>query len=434
MGKQAASEVRDTIGFVDDADLQRYVSRVGLEEAKASERPDLPWEFHVVDDPAVNAFALPGGFIYVTRGLMNLMTSEAQLAGVLGHEIGHVTARDSVNQVSKQQLAQLGLGLGSILVPQTRPFGSLLGAGLDLLMLKYSRDDEREADALGFEYMRKQGYDVAAMADVFAALGRESAQQESGGLPGWLATHPASGERVQAAEQRATALGQQQNPRVGRNEFLRQIDNLVYGPDPREGFFRDAVFYHPKLKFRLDLPAGWKTNNARTAVVAVSPHEDAAMQLTLTADRTISVARERFVVQPGLEPGFPHERTIHGQRALLTEFRASTEQGVIHGLAGWIAYKGRVYQIIGYAPLANYGSYGSAFGRTIESFAPLQDRTILSIQPKRMDVVNLDESLRLTTFADRYDSAVPVEELAIINQVDSGRDTLPAGLAKRIVR
>ena len=118
MGREAAAGVGQTLGFVDDPELQGYVRQIGLRQAAASERPNLPWEFHVVDDPSPNAFALPGGFIYVTRGMLNLMTSEAELAGVLGHEIGHVTARHSVNQLSQQQLAQLGLGLGGILFPK----------------------------------------------------------------------------------------------------------------------------------------------------------------------------------------------------------------------------------------------------------------------------------------------------------------------------
>jgi predicted Zn-dependent protease len=144
MGREAAAEIQTALGLVDDTSLQSYVQRIGRQEAAISERPNLPWQFHVVDDPTPNAFALPGGFIYVTRGMMALMTSEAELAGVLGHEIGHVTARDTVNQLSKQQVAQLGFGLGSIFVPEMQQFGSLAGAGLNLLFLKYGRDDERE--------------------------------------------------------------------------------------------------------------------------------------------------------------------------------------------------------------------------------------------------------------------------------------------------
>ncbi len=175
LGQEAAQDVRQSIGLVDNQALQSYVSRVGTNLASGSERPKLPWAFAVVDDPTPNAFALPGGFIFVTRGLMTLLDSEAELATVLGHEIGHVTARHSVSMISRQQLAQLGLGLGGALFPDLQPATQALGTGMQLLFLRYGRDAERQADQLGFRYARSDGYDASEMADVFAALGRASA-------------------------------------------------------------------------------------------------------------------------------------------------------------------------------------------------------------------------------------------------------------------
>ena len=202
MGKQAAQEVRQTLGLVDDGALQAYVQRVGRQLAAASERPDLPWGFHVVDDPTPNAFALPGGFIYITRGMMNLLTSEAELASILGHEIAHVTARHAVNQISKQQLTQLSLGLGGIFFPTVQELSPLIGTGLNLLFLKYSRDDERQADEIGFGYVLEEGYRASEFADVFATLQRAGDELASA-LPSWLSTHPAPEERVETAEARA---------------------------------------------------------------------------------------------------------------------------------------------------------------------------------------------------------------------------------------
>ena len=153
MGREGAAQVEAQIGLVDDAALQQYVQRIGKALASKSERPNLPWNFGVVNDPTPNAFALPGGFIYVTRGLLPLMQNEAELATVIGHEIGHVTAKHSVTQMSNAQLAQIGLGIGSILAPAVADrVGGLAGAGLQLLFLKYGRDDERQADELGFNY------------------------------------------------------------------------------------------------------------------------------------------------------------------------------------------------------------------------------------------------------------------------------------------
>src|SRR5690606_26348731 len=170
IGGEAAGQVAQQIGLVEHEALQRYVEDVGRRLAAVSERPDLPWQFRVVDDPTPNAFALPGGYIFVTRGLATLLTTEAQLAAVLGHEIGHVTARHSVAQMSRAQLAQLGLGLGMVLSPDIAQLGDLLGSGLQLLFLKYGRDDERQSDELGFRYMLETGYDVEQVDDVFRAL------------------------------------------------------------------------------------------------------------------------------------------------------------------------------------------------------------------------------------------------------------------------
>src|SRR5215212_8311416 len=172
MGKQAAQDVAQTIGLYNDPKLEAYVAGIGKRMAAASERPNLPWEFHVVDDASVNAFALPGGFIYVTRGLLATITNEAELATVVGHEIGHVTNRHSVQQISKAQVAQLGLGLGSILSPQVAQVAGVASQGLQLLFLKYSRDYENQADMAGFRYALNQNWDVREMSDMFETLDR----------------------------------------------------------------------------------------------------------------------------------------------------------------------------------------------------------------------------------------------------------------------
>src|SRR5690349_2221528 len=160
MGKQASQEVAQTMGLYNDPKAQAYVADLGKRLAANTERPNLPWEFHIVEDASVNAFALPGGFIYVTRGLMTAINDEAELATVVGHEIGHVTNRHSVQQISKAQVAQLGLGLGSILSSDIARVAGAASAGLQLLFLKYSRDAESQADKAGFRYALGQNYDV----------------------------------------------------------------------------------------------------------------------------------------------------------------------------------------------------------------------------------------------------------------------------------
>lgn len=296
MGQEYAAEVERSIGLVPDSALQQYVRGVGLRLAAKSERPNLPWRFGVIDDPTPNAFALPGGPVYITRGLMALLDSEAELASVLGHEIGHITARHSVTQMSRSQLSQLGLGLGMILVPEMQPFGNALGAGLQLLSLKYGRDDERQSDQLGFRYALAENYDVREMDDVFTSLARVGEREGQGSLPSWLSTHPAPQERIEEIGQRLAQTQLPPSPKLGRTELLNHIDGLVYGENPRQGFFRENLFLHPDLRFQLRFPDGWKTQNATEAVVAVSPRQDAIIQLSF-ADGDASTAARQFFAQ-----------------------------------------------------------------------------------------------------------------------------------------
>src|SRR5437016_3363470 len=179
MGRDYDQQVAASIGLYADTAWQRWIQQFGARLAASSERPNLPWTFHVVDDPVVNAFALPGGYIYVTRGILAHLNSEAELAGVVGHEIGHVTARHSVSQLSKQQLAQIGLAVGTIASPDFERFAGLASAGPGVLFLKYSRDAERQADDLGLRYMRRVNYDPREMPHVFEMLTRVSPAKDA---------------------------------------------------------------------------------------------------------------------------------------------------------------------------------------------------------------------------------------------------------------
>ncbi|HEX2091151.1 MAG TPA: M48 family metalloprotease [Longimicrobiaceae bacterium] len=434
MGAQAAQEVQQTIGLVDDAALQQYVHGIGTRLAARSERPSLPWTFRVVDDPTPNAFALPGGYIFVTRGLLGLMEDEAELSSVLGHEIGHVTARHQVTQISRAQLAQLGLGIGSILVPELQQFGEVAGLGMNLLFLKYGRDAENQADDLGFRYALTEGYDVREMAEVFAALQRVGEREGRSPLPSWLQTHPNPGERIRRTGERVAALNRPlQGLRVGEAEYLGRIDGLVYGENPRNGFFRGGVFLHPDLRFRLDFPQGWRTQNLPQAVVAVSPQQDAMIQLTL-GQGSPDAAAQRFFSRQGLQPGQAGRETVNGLPAVVGYFRAQTQQGVVDGVAAFVSHAGRTYEIVAFTPTGRFAPYDRLFRQTLGSFGPLTDPQALAAQPNRIDVVRLDRAMTLVEFNRRYPSAVPLAELAVINGVEGETSPLPAGsLVKRVV-
>lgn len=426
MGRQAAEEAARSIGLVDDPALQDYVNRLGMQMARASERPELPWSFRVVDDPTPNAFALPGGFIFVTRGLLGMMRNEAELMSVLGHEIGHVTARHSVTLISRAQLAQIGLGVGAILSPTVARLGDLAGGGLSLLFLHYGRDAERQADDLGFRYMLQQGYDARQMINVFAALQRAGEAAGQSPLPSWLATHPYPQERIQRIQQHLTQLQQPlDQARVGTDDYLTRLEGLVYGVNPRNGFFRGTQFLHPDLRFRLDFPQGWRTQNLTQAVMAGSPQQDAVMQLTL-ATGTPDQAASRFFNQQGIAGDRVTRQTINGLPAVTGYFQAQTQEGQIGGVAAFIAHENRTYQLLAYTPAQLLGRYDAAFRATVGSFNRLTDPQALAVQPNRITIVRVQQQMTLAEFNQRFPSVVPVEEIALINQLAGATATIPA--------
>ncbi|HEX2189516.1 MAG TPA: M48 family metalloprotease [Longimicrobiaceae bacterium] len=434
MGQQAAQEAAQSLGLVDDDALQAYVQRLGARLAAESERPGLPWAFRVVDDATPNAFALPGGYIFVTRGMLNLMDSEAELAAVLGHEIGHVTARHSVTQITRAQLAQLGLGVGSILFPSAaQQLGGLASGGLQLLFLSHGRDAERQADELGFKYALREGYDVREMDDIFASLQRIGDTQGQSPVPSWASTHPAPEERIRAARARADTVPGVERLALRRAEYLGQIDGLVYGENPRNGFFQDGVFLHPELRFRLQFPQGWQTQNLPQAVLAGSPRQDAVIQLTLAGTGSAEEAAQRFLGQQGIQVGQTFRDRVNGIPVAGSSFQAQTQQGVVAGEVAFLEYGGRVYQLLAYTSASAFGSYDRLFRQVIGTFAPLTDARALAAQPNRLDIVRLDRAMTLSEFNRRYPSVVPIAELALINQVADANASIPAGtLVKRV--
>lgn len=434
MGRQGAAEVAATIGLHPDATLQAYVDRIGQTLAAKTERPQLAWEFHVVDDAAVNAFALPGGFIFVTRGLLTHMTSEAELASVLGHEAGHVAARHSVQQISRQQIASLGLGLGSILSSTIAEYGQVAGAGLGLLFLKYSRDDETQADQLGFRYALADGYDTREMIGVFEMLEQDRLLSGAGRLPAWQTTHPDPESRIEDVQGLIAASTESfGSKKIGRDEFLRRIDSMVYGENPRAGFFQDGLFIHPDLQFVLRFPDAWTTHNGNDAVTGLSPAADALIQLR-GAQGSVTEAAQQFFAQEGVQAGPTSRITIHGNTAITGEFSATTARGeALRGVATFIDYRGATWGITAFTPAGRFGAYRDAFQQALTSFERLTDPAALAVQPMRLRVDRTPRAMSLREFDARSPSSIPLAELAMINGVDVDA-RLPSGQQiKRVV-
>jgi predicted Zn-dependent protease len=425
MGRQADKEVEASFGLYADPKTQAYVARLGASLVAGSERPNLPWTFRVVDDATVNAFALPGGFIYATRGLMTHLNSEAELASVLGHEIGHVTARHSASMISKQQFAMLGLGVGMIVRPELQQFGDLAQAGVGLMFLKFGRDAERQADDLGLRYLGRQGYDPREAVEVFSVLERASQKTGEGRLPSWLSTHPAPEDRAKRL-QAAIAAGNLTGTKVERRAYLDQLDGMAFGENPREGFFVQNTFYHPEMRFSLVYPRGWKAENQRQAVGAVSPNQDAIVVLSLARGTSADQAAQEFFRQQGVRPGGTQRATINGMPAVTGVFEAVSGQTLLAGRVAFIELGGRVLRLLGYTPQSRWSAFDRIFAEVIGSFDKLTDRRYLDVQPRRIEIVPLRESMTVAEFKSRHPTPVSADVLALINGVPAG-GTLPAG-------
>ncbi len=436
MGIEGAKAAEAQMGIYPDSAIQRYVASLGQQIAKVGERPDLPWSFIVVDDPSVNAFALPGGPVFISRGILTYMNSEAQLVSVLGHEAGHVTAKHSVSQMSKQQLLGGLLTVGMIVRPELQQFGGLASQGLGILFLKYSRDDESQADALGFRYMTKIGYDPREMGEMFKTLDRMSGTG-SRGTPEWLSTHPDPGNRVAATTSRIAAAGPTvaNATRVEHDAFLRRIDGMIFGEDPRQGYFQGTTFLHPTLKLRFAFPTGWKTHNSASAVIGASSQGDAQIAFEFAGNGTPSATLSQFLGQQGIRTVGTSTASVNGLSAAVGQFTAATQDGSqLAGYAAFIQMDGTTFRILALTPAQMIQSYDAAFRGTINSFARLTDPAALAVKPMRVRLVTIPRAMTLAQFYSQYPSAVPMEEIALINAKAAG-ESIPAGtLLKQVVQ
>lgn len=417
MGREADAQVIASLGLYPDSALQRYVQELGTRLAQNSERPNLPWTFRVIDDPGVNAFALPGGFIYVTRGLMAHVMNEAQLAAVVGHEIGHVTAQHSVHRMSEQQLTQLGVVAGMMIKPDLQRYGDYVNAGLGLLSLKFSRDDENQADHLGFRYMVRAEKDPREMIEVFDMLNRVTEAGGGSRVPEWLATHPSPTNRGERLQKELDTLSlDPASLAVNQNSYLRLLDGMVFGKNPREGYFQDNRYYHPELEFEFTFPRNWQTANLREGVVAVSENQEAIIQITMTQASSAAEASRVFFEQESVQGERQESTTINGLPTVSARFSAQDGEQALRGRAMFVEMDGNTYQLLGYSSDQLWAGYENVSTDALRSFRRVTDPTILSIQPMRLNIITVDQRVSLEQLARQERSPVLLEGLALINQ------------------
>ena len=433
IGQSSDPEIVQQYGLYDDPELAAYVERVGQDLAAKSERPDLPWTFRVLDDPVINAFALPGGYIYVTRGILGHMGSEAELAAVLGHEIGHVTARHGVNRLSKAQLAGVGLGIGSILAPElARSVGGLAQQGMQLLFLKYSRDDERQADSLGFRYVDRTGYTPEAFVDMFSMLSASSRGSSGSRLPGYLLTHPEPEQRLQAAHARLAEMAPEMLQRPWkRDPFMNRLDGLPYGANPDEGFFIENAFVHPGLGLRIELPDGWTGHNQKHAVVAVNPDSDALFQLSPVQESSVDEAARAFYGNQSISVRSSWQDEDPNIPLRATQV-FSADSGKILGAAGFVEIGNGVLRLVAISKAERWSSNEGLLEQTLRSVSKLEDRRYQDLKRMKISLVRVPKDMSIEEFDRRYPSSIDTDRLALLNQVEPGELLKAGAQAKRV--
>jgi predicted Zn-dependent protease len=439
LGKQTDSEVAATYGVYDDPALAGYVSKLGLALAAKSQRPALPWRFTVLDSPVVNAFAVPGGAVYVTRGILAMMSSEAELAAVLGHEIGHVNARHSMSQMSKAQVAQIGLVVGSVISQKFAKYAGLAGTGLQVLFLKFSRDNENQADALGVDYARAGGYNPADMGVTFTALQKMGDLSGKSSMPGFLSTHPLTADRI--AHVQAMLKPEDQALARRPEAYLRTVENVVYGEDPRQGYVENGMFYHPVLRFQFAVPTGWAVDNmpSRVTLVAADQNGGVVLQGGKTTDTAEEFARKQGteITNSGGKLLTETKTTINGLACFEQAYTITQENAEPIRMSLSCLKKGDwVYAFQAMSSVNGFSKYEADFKRIVASFRDLADASKINRSPQRLTLVKANGTDTLQTIftkAGMVDKDKSLSRFAIINGLELTA-LPPAGKLIKVVK
>jgi predicted Zn-dependent protease len=412
LGRNTHQEVLKQYSVYENPALQKYVQDVGTKLAANSHRNNLIYRFTVLDSKEVNAFALPGGYIYITRGLMAYLKSEAELAAVLGHEIGHVTARHSVQQYSATQLTGIGIALGSIFIPgmtqASNQLAQLFGAAL---LRGYGRDHELEADRLGAEYLARTSYNPQAMLDVIRVLKNqevfENEQAKSEGREpriyhGVFSTHPDNDTRLQEVIVTAQTLSEAGSTNyVGYEEYMSVMDNLVYGDSPQDGILRGRRFFHEELGFSMSFPKKWNVTNRPDRILLTAPGGDALIQISAEDINKKLSPRNFMIKRMGLN-NLDNESTLK-----INGLDGHTGISVINGRQGnrptrftVIYFEQRAYIVAGMTKAANdLAKYDKAILDTAKSFHALTDNEKVLAKPLRLKVVQANNETRFSSLA-----------------------------------
>jgi len=432
MGRTVHKDLQNQYGVYEDEKLQEYVESAGRKLEPHVHRPHLDYHFTVLDAPVPNAFAAPGGYVYVTRGLLALMNSEAELAGVLGHELGHISARHSAVRLSYGTIAGVLLGAASAVAGDYETALGAAGLGTQLVFLRYSRQDEYEADELGVQYARAAGYSPEEMIQFFRTLQRMS-PDDGMRMPAFLSTHPLSEDRIHRIQNMIRE--DDRRLRVERDEYLMNIDGLVYGDNPRQGMIEDDVYYYPEMNLQLQIPdaASWKKEYGRGSFMLECRDDQAfaLWQFDIGPGRTEDIHRREIEEFRNLRVEEQREKSISGYTTLIT--RGKIQVGDVQAggqgekydfLAATIEKEDNLHHFNAFISPGKTGKMED-IEEHLASFRDIADPDIRDVQPARIEIKQTAEPRPLQDiFRDLNYEEELWEKTAILNAMEL--ETVPA--------
>ncbi len=439
IGAQEHEKVVGEYGLYKHEGLQKYVREVGVKVAKRTERPEITYQFYLLDSPVVNAFALPGGYVYLTRGLMALANSESEMASVLAHEIGHITARHSAERYSQGVVTAIGSSVLSAAIGSDG-ISTALGVGSNLYMSSYSRGQENQADTLGIRYLSRSGYDTTAMSSFLSNLRADTALEAkidgkpSSDATNYFATHPATAERV--AKTKGEARDYIQGGAIGGDAYLRLLDGMVYGDSVSQGFTRGNKFYHPEIGFMFSVPQSFEIINKPDKVVASEGKTGALMIFDMHGNKgkldPVRFMRAHWIKKKGSVR--IDDITVNGMRAATAVVEGSLNGKSAH--IRFIAVKWTDTQIVRFQVITPkwYGAKQmEALKRASYSFKRMSAHEKRTIKPYSVRVVTAKSGDSVSSLSRRmvFDDHRE-ERFRVLNGL-GGKDGIVSGRLYKVV-
>lgn len=432
IGAEEAAKVEQQMGLLEEPALTDYLNLLGQRLAKESPRQDVTHHFYVADMPEPNAFALPGGYVYVTRGLLSLITSEDELAGVVGHEIGHVAARHTVQRVSKQGPFAVLFGIASGLTGIVSPLvGHVIGGvgnlAQSLVFSPYSRSQESEADKIGQEMAAKAGWDPEGLSVFLHTLSREEELLSNGPRrTSFFDSHPATPDRVKNTSKHAKQITRAAREPISSSQeaFLKRLDGMVVGQRAANGIVEESTFRHPDLNFFIQFPEGWRVENTPTKIASAPKdgHRAVMFQAVAKGDDPVEGVRAIENANKTKIETKIHPMRVNGMPASTTRL---AESGLTVDMT-WIAHGGMVYLIAAFAPTKDFQGAEQVFQRVTQSFRPLSAEERAAITEDRIRLVKARQGENVRSIAARSSTVWKPEQVAVVNNL-TDYEPLPEG-------